>query len=303
MTRSRIWLYLGAIIALFLVTTGWYASAFYQVAHLPPATFDGERALQDVQTQVAFGPRIPESDAHAKAVAWMQAELSAAGWSTQVQSLTYMGHPIQNVIASRGSQPPQILLGAHYDSRLHADREADPARRNQPVPGANDGGSGVAVLLGLARTLPTNSVPISIVFFDAEDNGNIPGWDWILGSRAYVGNMRVAPKSMILVDMVGGPNLSIPMEGNSDEALRNSIWVTASQLGYGDIFIPHVKYNVEDDHIPFVRAGIPSVDIIDLDYPYWHTTEDTPDHVSAHSLQVVGSVLRAWLAQQSPAAK
>jgi glutaminyl-peptide cyclotransferase len=303
MTRSRIWLYLGAIIGLFLLTTAWYASAFYQVSRLPPVTFDGERAWQDVQTQVAFGPRIPQSDAHAKAVAWLQAQLSDAGWNAQVQSLTYMGHPIQNVIASRGSQAPQILLGAHYDSRLRADRDPDPGRRNQPVPGANDGGSGVAVLLGLARILPTDSVPITIVFFDAEDNGNISGWDWILGSRAYVGNMQVAPKAMVLVDMVGGANLTIPMEGNSDKTLRASIWQTASQLGYGDIFIPHVKYNVEDDHIPFVQAGIPSVDIIDLDYPYWHTTEDTPKHVSAHSLQVVGSVLRTWIAQQSPAGK
>ena len=303
MTRSRIWLYLGTIVALFLLTTGWYASAFYQASRLPPTTFDGDRAWRDVQTQVAFGPRIPQSDAHAKTVAWMQEELVAAGWNAQVQSLTYMGHPIQNVIASRGSQTPQIILGAHYDSRLHADHDPDPGRRNEPVPGADDGASGVAVLLELARTLPSDSVPISIVLFDAEDNGNIPGWDWILGSRAYVANMDFTPQAMILVDMVGGANLSLPMEGNSDPSLRRSIWETASQLGYDEIFLPQVKYNIEDDHIPFIQAGIPSVDIIDLDYPYWHTTEDTADHVSPRSLQAVGNVLQAWIAEQTPAAR
>lgn len=300
MTRSRAWLYLGAIVALFLLTAAWYASAFYRVSRLPQPTFDGERAWSDVQTQVAFGPRIPQSDAHAKAVAWMQQQLTAAGWNAQVQSATYLGHPIQNVIAVRGSQTPQIILGAHYDSRLQADRDPDPARRNQPVPGANDGASGVAVLLELARILPKESVPISMVFFDAEDNGNIPGWNWILGSRAFVARLQYTPKAMILVDMVGGANLSIPMEGNSDEMLRDSIWKTASQLGYGDTFVPHVKYNIEDDHIPFIRAGIPSVDIIDLDYPYWHTTQDIPEHVSAQSLEIVGNVLQVWLAQQAP---
>jgi glutaminyl-peptide cyclotransferase len=300
-TRSRIWLYLGAIVALFLLTTAWYASAFLHASRLPRSTFDGQRAWRDVQTQVSFGPRIPESDAHTKEVAWIQSQLQAAGWRADVQSLNFLGHPIQNVVAGRGSQGPEIILGAHYDSRLRADRDPDPARRNQPVPGANDGASGVAVLLELARTLPDNTVPISLVFFDAEDNGSIPGWDWILGSRAYVAHMQTTPKAMILVDMVGGFDLSLPLEGNSDETLRASIWETGSQLGYGDIFLRHVKYSVEDDHIPFIQAGIPSVDIIDLDYPYWHTTEDTPDHVSAHSLEVAGSVLEAWIVQQPPA--
>jgi Zn-dependent M28 family amino/carboxypeptidase len=303
MTRSRIWLYLGAIVALFLLTTAWYGSAFYQAARLPQPTFDGQRAWSDVRTQVSFGPRIPQSEAHAREVAWIQTQLAAAGWSPDVQSVTYAGHPIENVVGSRGSKEPEIILGAHYDSRLQADRDSSPARRNEPVPGANDGASGVAVLLELARSLPDDTVPISLVFFDAEDNGNIPGWDWILGSRAYVANMRATPKAMILVDMVGGANLRIPMEGNSDGTLRASIWQTASQLGYGDIFLQHVKYNIEDDHTPFIQAGIPSVDIIDLDYAYWHTTEDTPEHVSARSLEVVGSVLQAWIERQPPAEK
>jgi Zn-dependent M28 family amino/carboxypeptidase len=303
LTALRRWLYLGTIGALFILAAGWYGFAFL---HAPPqshTSFDGERALRDVETQVAFGPRIPGSDAHARALAWMQAELAAAGWQTQTQSVTYQGHDIENLIASRSQDPPQIIVGAHYDSRLRADRDPDPSRRTDPVPGANDGGSGVAVLLELARTLPPETVPVWLVFFDAEDNGRIPGWDWILGSEAFVANSKVTPGAMVLVDMVGGTDLHLPMEGNSDPTLRQSIWNTAAQLGHGAVFEQGVKYSVEDDHLPFIRAGIPAVDIIDLDYPYWHTTSDTPEHVSAKSLQTVGDVLETWLVQQSSVRK
>ncbi len=303
MTGRRIAVYLGTIGALFLLAVAWYVWAFRQPAQETTTVFDGQRALRDVETQVAFGPRIPESEGHAQALNWMNAQLVAAGWQVRMQSLTYGGHPIQNLIAFRSDQTPQFILGAHYDTRLHADRDPNPALKTQPVPGADDGASGVAVLLELARSLPANTVPIWIVFFDAEDNGNIPGWDWLLGSKAFVANMQVQPAGMVLLDMVGNPQLSIPMEGNSDPTLRQSIWNTAAALGHGDVFVPHVKYTIEDDHLPFVEAGIPSVDVIDLDYPYWHTTADTPDHVSAKSLQVVGDVMQAWLAQQSSSGK
>jgi glutaminyl-peptide cyclotransferase len=256
-----------------------------------------------VQTQVAFGPRIPGSQAHAKVIEWMRSELEAAGWQVQIQSSESMGHPIQNLIAYRNDEPPQILLGAHYDSRLWANRDPDPNKQHDPVPGADDGASGVAILLGLAHTLPKNSVPVWLVFFDAEDNGEIPGWDWLLGSKAFVANMTVKPKEMILVDMVGGADLHLPMEGNSTPELSASIWQTAADLGYKNVFIPEVKYDIEDDHVPFLQAGIPSVDIIDIDYPYWHTTSDTPDHVSAQSLQMVGDVLWTWITRQNPQQK
>ena len=303
MTRTRIWIYLGTIGGLFLLSAGWYVSAFIQSGRTPAAAFDGQRAWRDVQTQVAFGPRIPGTDSHAAALSWMQGELVAAGWQVQIRSATAMGHPIQNLVAARSDQAPQIILGAHYDSRLQADRDPDPGLRTQPAPGANDGASGVAVLLELARTLPPDTVPLWIVFFDAEDNGRLPGWDWLLGSRAFVASMEGTPKAMILVDMVGDSELGIPMEGNSDPALRESIWHTAGELGYGSIFSRRVKYTIEDDHLPFVEAGIPAVDIIDLDYPYWHTTADTPEHVSAQSLQIVGEVLKTWIERQGTSAK
>jgi Zn-dependent M28 family amino/carboxypeptidase len=211
-----------------------------------------------------------------------------------------MGHPISNISAERGPEPASILLGAHYDTRLIADRDPDPALRDKPGPGADDGASGVAILLELARTLPQDSPSVQLVFFDVEDNGDIPGWDWILGSRAFAENLRVKPEVMILVDMVGDTALTLPMEQNSDAQLTRSIWDKARSLGYGGIFLSQPGLRILDDHVPFIEKGIPSVDIIDINYPYWHTSQDTADHVSPRSLQAVGATLLAWIRGYSP---
>jgi Zn-dependent M28 family amino/carboxypeptidase len=157
----------------------------------------------------------------------------------------------------------------------------------------------VAVLLELARTLPKDSVPVWLVFFDAEDNGRIPGWDWILGSREFVRNNPIQPKAVVVIDMIGDADLNIYKEKNSNAAITDEIWKTAKTLGYGDKFIDAYKYSMEDDHTPFLEAGLPAVDIIDFDYPYWHTIQDTPDKVSAQSLKAVGDTLLAWVMQQS----
>ncbi|MGD0752976.1 MAG: M28 family peptidase [Anaerolineales bacterium] len=265
---------------------------FYQ-----PVLFSGQRAYQDVLAQVAFGPRVPDSFAHAETITYIQNELRKAGWQAQLQDTNWQGFGIQNIIASRSNQTPQIILGAHYDSRMLADQDPGPGR-NAPVPGANDGASGVAVLLELARTLPKTSLPTWLVFFDAEDDGGIAGRDWIMGSQAFVAALTFHPRAAIIVDMVGDANLDIYMEQNSNAALMSEIWGQAAQLGFGQEFIPTVKYSMEDDHTPFLKAGIPAVDIIDFDYPYWHTAADTPDKVSPKSLEIVGETLSAWLMQQ-----
>jgi glutaminyl-peptide cyclotransferase len=258
--------------------------------------FDGERAFADVEYQVALGPRLPGSEAHARAVDWMLAELNAAGWEAEVQEAEMMGHQIRNVVARRGQGARWIVLGAHYDSRFWADDDPDPDNHRQPVPGANDGASGVAVLLELARTLPLElDKEIWLVFFDAEDQGRIPGWDWILGSRAFADALQDLPDAAVVVDMIGDADLNIYMEGNSDPDLTREIWVKAAELGYGEQFIPEYKYTMLDDHIPFVERGISSVLLIDFDYPYWHTLADTPDKVSPFSLQAVGDTVTAWL--------
>jgi glutaminyl-peptide cyclotransferase len=299
MTKRNIAIYLIAIGILLALTLAWYVRAFLIGQETVSAKFDGVRALADVQTQVAFGPRIPGSDAHAKELEWMRSELESAGWQVQIQQAESMGHPIQNLMAFRTDEPPQYIIGAHYDSRIYADRDPDINKQTQPTPGADNGASGVAVLLELARTLPANAPPVWLVFFDAEDNGKIPGWDWTLGSKAFVATMTVKPQAMLLVDMIGGENPTFYMDGNSDLNLRTSIWDRAAKLGYRDSFIPSVKYDILDDHIPFIQAGIPSVDIIDIDYKYWLTTEDTLDKISSKSLQMVGNVLETWITQQN----
>lgn len=263
-----------------------------------PPGFDGERAYADVQAQVAMGPRIPGTEGHARILQWMQEELQRAGWEVELQESESLGQPIKNLVAKRSDEPPQVILGAHYDTRIFANLDPDPANRSLPVPGANDGASGVALLLELARTLPEKRVPIWLAFFDAEDNGNIEGWDWILGSREFVKNNPVQPAAVIIVDMIGDADLNIYKEFNSNPALNDQIWAVASELGHDDKFISDYRHTITDDHIPFLEAGFPAIDIIDFDYPYWHTIEDTPDKVSAESLQVVGETLYTWITQQ-----
>src|SRR5688572_11570577 len=301
MTNRSTRLYLWFIGSLLLIIAGWtiYSYSRPSQPETEPVTFNGQRAYADVETQVAFGPRIPGTEGHTKIREWTGDELVAAGWQVEVQESEALGHPIQNIVAKRSEVPPQIIIGAHYDTRMFADNDSDPENHKKPVPGANDGGSGVAVLLELARTLPEDTVPIWLVFFDAEDNGNIEGWDWTLGSPEFVRNNPVQPQAVVIVDMVGDADLNIYQEHNSNPDLTAKLWQTAKSLGYGSKFISEYKHSMQDDHRPFLQAGIPTVLIIDFDYPYWHTLQDTPDKVSAESLQAVGATLHAWVMQQS----
>ena len=265
-----------------------------------PAGFDGQRAYADVHTQVGMGPRIPGSEGHARIQDWIQEELARAGWQLEIQESESLGHPIENLVASRNTEPPQIIIGAHYDTRMLADSDPDSANQSLPVPGANDGASGVAVLLELARTLPQDTVPVWLVFFDAEDNGRLEGWDWILGSREFVRTNTVRPAAVIIVDMIGDADLNIYKDRSSNPDLTDAVWAVAKDLGHEDSFIPeYYSSTITDDHTPFVEAGIPAIDIIDFNYPYWHTVEDTPDKVAAESLQAVGETLRTWIMQQT----
>lgn len=280
------------------------AAAASQAAAAPtpsptPAGFDGQRAMQDVEYQMALGPRTPGSQAHEQVIAWMRSELEKSGWTVEMQEVTRMGHPVRNVIAKRGSGSPWTIVGAHFDSRMKADHDPDPAKRSQPVPAANDGASGVAVMLELARALPANlHGQVWLFFIDAEDQGEIPGWDWTLGSQALADSLTTQPDAVVILDMIGDADLNIYRERNSTPALTKSIWDTAASLGYDKYFIAQDKYSMLDDHTPFLQKGIHAVDIIDFDYPYWHTTQDTADKVSAHSLLVVGDSMLHWLEKQ-----
>ncbi len=265
------------------------------------SSFDGERALRDVNYQVELGARTPGSNAHDKAVNWIVKELNKNRWETEIMSSVDNGKSIQNIIGKKGSGRPWIILGAHYDSRIYADRDKQSANQLLPVPGANDGASGVAVLLELSRmfsgeiTDKSWAKEIWLVFFDAEDNGDIPGWTWIMGSQIFAENLQAKPDMVVVLDMIGDADLNIYMEENSDEKYSKEIWKIAADLGYEKSFIPEKKFNIIDDHIPFIQKGIPAVDIIDLNYPYWHTVSDTTDKISTQSLSIVGTTIYTWL--------
>jgi glutaminyl-peptide cyclotransferase len=262
-----------------------------------PLTFDGDSAFEYLLAQMEFGPRWPGSPGHAAVGDYIVEQLSALGWQVEEQLFDYQGLQGRNIIG-RANQGigPVIILGAHYDTRKIADQTPG---SQEPVPGAVDGASGVAVLLELARTLNLDVInrEIWLAFFDLEDNGSdgMPGFDWIVGSSYMAANLPVRPEAMVLVDMIGDADQQLYYEGNSDRELQAFLWQIAAELGYEDYFIPEIRYTMIDDHVPFIRQGIPAVDIIDFDYPYWHTVEDTADKASPESLLRVGQTIQTWL--------
>ena len=258
--------------------------------------FDGDAAYLHVRAQCDLGPRYVGTEA-----AWATGEyiigiLERADCRVWTQEFVFRGVKLRNIVGVLGeSRGPVSLIGAHYDTRRFAD--LDRQRPTDPVLGANDGGSGVAVLLELAHSLDRDRLQneVWLVFFDAEDQGGIEEWPWSVGARYMAETLPVTPDHVIIVDMVGDDDQRLYWEQNSDPRLLDRIWSVAADLGYHESFLPEYKHSIIDDHIPFVEAGIPAVDIIDLDYPYWHTAEDTLDKVNVSSLLRVGRVLEALL--------
>lgn len=268
------------------------------------AEFDGEKAYAHVQAQVALGPRPVGSAALLQTAAYIESSLASVGWRPTRVVGEFRGVPIVNILAetTEPDKPERvagrkILLGAHYDTRPVADRDPVATRRGEPILGANDGASGVAVLLELARVYdPARSkYDVVLAFFDGEDKGGIDGWPFSVGADIVAERLSPELSAMILVDMVGDSDLQVFYEGNSDPTLARDIWATAARLGYGEWFVPEVRYTLMDDHAPFLRRGVPAVDIIDFDYAHWHTTGDTADKVAPRSLEMVGRVLLQYL--------
>ena len=258
--------------------------------------FSGEEAYEHVLAQMNLGPRTVGSAAHAQAGEYIVKQLEATGWEVEVQEFEYDGVQLRNFIGRAAvGQGPVVIVGAHYDSRRHADQ--DQAEPLAPVPGANDGASGVAVLLELARALDRDGLTneVWLAFFDAEDDGGIDGWPWIIGSTHMAQSLTVEPAYVVVVDMIGDADQQMYLDFNSDAELAGRIWSLAASLGYGEHFIPVPRYSMLDDHTPFAQLGIPAVDVIDFDYPYWHTTADTADKVSAASLERVGRTVEVLL--------
>lgn len=273
----------------------------------PPPPFNADTAFAYVTRQVAFGPRVPGTPGHAAQLEWMTEFLRERADTVILQPFEHLtttaGTRLEmtNVFARfRPELRDRVLLIAHWDTRPTADEESSPDRRAQPIPGANDGGSGTAVLLELANVLSSNSPPIGVdlLFVDGEDYG--PGEpDMYLGAKHFAATETAYhPLYGILLDMVGDQNPVFPIEGNSQDSapeVVDRVWRTADQLGYGTAFPRRDGGWITDDHIPLNQAGIRTIDIIDFDYPYWHRLSDDMTHVSPRGLGIVGNVMTALI--------
>jgi len=275
------------IILLVIIPTIWLLNKGYE------PNFDPNRAYENIQIQLSFGPRFPTSSSHQKEIEWIKNILVSNKWDVEDQSFKYKDTQITNILATKGDGKPTLLLSTHYDTREFSDQESDSSLRLLPVPGANDGASGVAVILELARILPDKN--IQLVFFDAEDQGEISGWDWCIGSTYFATNLKYIPEKVIILDMIADKDLQIYQEAFSDRSISSEIWGIGQELGYPNIFINEVKYALIDDHKPFIDSGIPAVLIIDFDYPFWHTSHDGTESISIDSLKIIGSVILEWI--------
>lgn len=287
-----------SLLALFFVFSSRFAAA---------ADFDGSAAYGFAEQQMSLGSRTPGSTAHAEFITLAVEAFSKAGWTVQTLKGKANGQTATNLLIERpqpadrnGKNQPWVVIGAHFDSRLHANEDPDEENRTSPVPGGNDGASGVAVLYGLAVSLEKDlPVRVTLALFDLEDQGSIePYHDWCLGSKMvakYYASLPTQPDAVVLLDMIGDPDLNVYRERNSDPALGDEIWGVAADLGYGDKLVNLEKFTIYDDHIPFIQNGMRAVDLIDFDDPEWHTLKDDIGNVSQESLQVIGEVMMAWL--------
>ncbi len=274
-----------------------------------PSQFDGESAFTYLTDQTDIGPRYPGSPGHEEVRDYINGQFSRLNWAVEQQQFEYdptgtAAYQGMNIIARANEGKGKIIIiGAHYDTRAISD--SFKSSSFDPGVGAVDGASGVAVLIELARTLNLDAInnEIWLVNFDLEDNGSngIAGWNWIAGST-YMADQISDPaqfEAVVIVDMIGDADQTIYLERNSDPDLQTVLWEIAASFGYEAQFINQYKYAILDDHIPFKNIGIVAVDLIDFDYAYWHTVEDTPDKASPESLGRVGRVVQTWLESKS----
>lgn len=278
--------------------------------------FDGEKAYKLLVDQVEIGPRYPGIAGHDKCLDMIVSKLKPFADDVNVQefSQTIAGKKLtlHNIIAKfNPAAKRSVLLAAHWDTRPIADMEIDSAKREQPILGANDGASGVAVLLELARIFHENrpDVGVVMVFFDGEDYATKSHSSdaMFLGSKYFAKHLESATKDTIaygiLLDMIGDKNLTIYTESVSVNAAPDvvkCVWDSAKSLGYEKCFVNEAKYSISDDHVPLINAGIKCIDVIDFDYGPWHTLDDTADKCSAESLKIVGDVIAKVIYEEKP---
>ncbi len=265
--------------------------------------FDGNRAFVFLERQVALGPRNAGSPGWQAFQTLVKGLCDSLGVACRAQAFVYNDYltganvPMTNWIATINPKAgTRILVAAHYDCRPRADREWDTSLQGNPIPGANDGASGVAVLMHLMELMQANppGIGVDLVFFDGEDYGLSGRADqYSLGSSYFAMHLDRKYKFGLLLDMIGDRDLKIYREEGSElhaKAIVDKVWQAAARRG-ARAFVDTVGSLVIDDHLPLLAAGIPTVDIIDFDYPSWHTLQDTPDKCSAASLETVGQVI------------
>lgn len=277
----------------------------YSARMIQVPEFNKQQAYHYLKQQCDFGPRAPGTEGHAACMDFLVQTLAQSTPRVHTQPFVFVNPKtkqalsLNNIIAHFGPEDVHdLILCAHWDTRPWADQDPNQANHGKPILGANDGASGVAVLLEIAKILGENlpEKGIDIVFFDGEDSG-LNGQDetWCQGSRYFARNLdkNSYPEYAVLLDFVGDKDLHFPVEGFSRRYASDYvdiIWDKAQELGY-TVFDPALGMTIVDDHLELLKVGIPAVNIIDFDYPYYHTLQDTPDKCSPESLEIVGKVL------------
>ena len=287
-----------------------------KVAVESPVEFDADSAYNYVKAQVNFGPRVPGTQGHIRCAQYLVDELKRCGVDTVIEQKTtvtaFNGDklPINNIMGQVNKDAmSRVLLLAHWDTRPWADAEEDKSKHNTPIPGANDGGSGVGVLLEIARCLQIKrpTIGVDILFVDAEDYGTSFGAEntWCLGAQYWVNNMPYkqgrVPQYGILLDMVGGIDAKFHREYLSQylaPSVVDKVWGMASALEYGNVFANQIGGSIVDDHMYINQVGIPCIDIIESQNPQtgsfnptWHTLDDNMSNIDRKSLKAVGQTV------------
>ncbi|MDE6207945.1 MAG: M28 family peptidase, partial [Muribaculaceae bacterium] len=293
--------------------------------------FSADSAYRNIAQQVAFGPRVPGTEAHRQCKDYIVSELMRYGVDSvlvqEAEVTAFNGDrlPIYNIIAGFNTNRTarrRVLLVAHWDTRPWADQDLDVSKRSKPIDGANDGASGVGVLLEIARNLGQlkPSIGVDLLFVDAEDYGRNSGFEdnsesWCLGTQYWVSHMIPyrednLPYYGILLDMVGGRDAKFHYEYFSQQEARTptiKVWSEAERLGFGDIFVREVGGAVTDDHVFITNAGIPTTDIIESNNPVtssfnptWHTTDDRLENIDRRTLDAVGKTVLNVVYKEKP---
>lgn len=276
-------------------------------APLEVPDFDAAAAFELLRQQVAFGPRVPGTEGHAAQLEWMTGYLRERADTLVAQPFTHVtaaGDTLRltNLLARfRPDSRERVLLLAHWDTRSVADHDPDPGRRDQPIPGANDGASGTAVLLQLADMFAHRPPPLGVDLLLVDGEDYAPG-EMLLGAKHFAANQLdgYPPLYAVLVDMVADDDPVYPVDPVSWQyapEVVQRVWSVARRIGYGDTFVERPGPAITDDHVPLNEAGIRTIDIIDFDYgpgnAHWHTHQDDLDAVSARGLEAVGTVVAA----------